>query len=182
MEIFENIISEQEEIELVHQIDSEKWMTDLKRRVQHYGYRYDYKAHKIDSSMKIGGLAEWIIDLINKLSQRMSSNFQFDQVIINEYLPGQGIAEHIDCVSCFADGIYSLTLNSGCTMEFLNTQTNEKMSKYLHRRSLLKLEGYSRYYWKHGIKAVKNDWVNGQKIPRGRRISITCRKVIDGNI
>ncbi|WP_231289239.1 hypothetical protein [Rickettsia bellii] len=28
-----------------------------------------------------------------------------DQVIINEYMPGQGIAPHTDCIPCFSDTI-----------------------------------------------------------------------------
>jgi hypothetical protein len=48
-----NFISEKEENELVEIIDSQPWLDDLKRRVQHYGYKYDYKARRIDTSMEI---------------------------------------------------------------------------------------------------------------------------------
>jgi hypothetical protein len=36
---------------LLAEIDHNPWLRDLSRRVQHYGYRYDYKARGIDLSM-----------------------------------------------------------------------------------------------------------------------------------
>ncbi|MEY4902758.1 MAG: hypothetical protein RLZZ292_573 [Bacteroidota bacterium] len=53
-----NFISSQEEKDLINHIDNEIWLTDLKRRVQHYGYKYDYKARRIDINMKIGNLPD----------------------------------------------------------------------------------------------------------------------------
>ena len=47
------ITTKQEQL-LISQIDQQPWLNDLKRRVQHYGYKYDYKAHKITSDLKIG--------------------------------------------------------------------------------------------------------------------------------
>ena len=35
---------------------------------------------------------------------------------VNEYLPGQGIAQHVDCVPCFGGTVASLSLLSPCTM------------------------------------------------------------------
>ena len=52
-----NFLSEVEEDELFELIDKQMWSEELKRRVQHYGWRYDYKARQIDSSMELGPLA-----------------------------------------------------------------------------------------------------------------------------
>jgi hypothetical protein len=41
-------IDEPAPILLLAAIDREPWLTDLQRRVQHYGDKYDYKARKID--------------------------------------------------------------------------------------------------------------------------------------
>lgn len=38
-----DFISESEHKEIWEAINKEKWLDDLKRRVQHYGYKYDYK-------------------------------------------------------------------------------------------------------------------------------------------
>ena len=42
----ENYISDAEADRCVQEIDAAPWRTDLKRRVQHYGYRYDYKSRQ----------------------------------------------------------------------------------------------------------------------------------------
>ena len=41
-------------------------------------------------------------------------DYEPDQVTVNEYLPGQGIAPHVDTHSAFEDGIASLSLGSSC--------------------------------------------------------------------
>ncbi|MCU0440030.1 MAG: hypothetical protein MUC49_19255 [Raineya sp.] len=67
----ENFISEEEEKQLINQIDKAVWLNDLKRRVQHYGYKYDYKKRKIDASMRIGELPDWLKNLSNILFKKV---------------------------------------------------------------------------------------------------------------
>lgn len=40
-------------------VDSQPWLSDLKRRVQHYDYRYDYQRRALDESLYLGTLPEW---------------------------------------------------------------------------------------------------------------------------
>jgi hypothetical protein len=55
--------------------------------------------------------------------------------------------------------------------------------QYLPPRSLLLMNGDSRYEWTHGIAPRKMDKVNGVVIPRGRRLSLTLRRVLfDGEV
>ncbi|MDE0407589.1 MAG: hypothetical protein OXN81_06975 [Alphaproteobacteria bacterium] len=42
--IVPDIVTEAEEARILLRIAQAPWMTDLSRRVQHYGYRYDYGA------------------------------------------------------------------------------------------------------------------------------------------
>jgi hypothetical protein len=42
-----------QETKLLNIIDQQPWLTDLKRRVQHYGYKYDYKSRSITSDHKL---------------------------------------------------------------------------------------------------------------------------------
>lgn len=42
----------------------------------------------------------------------------FDQLTINDYLPGQGIPPHVDTHSPFQEIFASLSLKSGVTMHF----------------------------------------------------------------
>ncbi len=162
---------------LIKTIDAQPWMTELKRRVQHYGWRYDYKARSVTNDLRIGALTDWLQSYAARLQQAGLFADTPDQVIINEYQPGQGISAHIDCVPCFADTIASLSLGSPCVMDYNHSKTGEKSSLLLEPRSLIVLSGDARYQWQHAIAGRKTDRHNGQIIQRARRISLTFRKV-----
>lgn len=174
----ENYITEDGESQLLAQVDDEIWLKDLKRRVQHYGFKYDYKARKIDMSMHVGELPEWLKILSENLYREGYMIEVADQVIVNEYLPGQGISAHIDCEPCFHKTIASLSLNSGCIMDFMdkNDRTNKK-PLWLAPRSLVVLSDNARYNWLHSIPPRKTDEFEGHKHERKRRVSLTFRKV-----
>ena len=164
---------------LLARIDKQQWLDDLKRRVQHYGFKYDYKARKVNYDMRIGELPEWLKRLSQKLYEDKHMPEVADQVIINEYRPGQGISSHIDCEPCFQDTIVSLSLGSGCIMNFTNKyDKTKKIPVWLAPRSLVVLSSEARYAWLHGIPARKWDEWDGQKYERQRRVSLTFRKVI----
>lgn len=165
-----DFVTRHEESALIASIDAQPWLNDLKRRVQHYGYKYDYKARAMTNDAYLGPLP----DLLKPVAQKLP--FKPDQVIVNEYQPGQGISAHIDCVPCFGDTIASLSLGSGATMQF--TKGNEKQEIYLEPRSLIVLSGPARYDWTHAIPVRKSDSVDGFKIERSRRVSLTFRTVL----
>lgn len=171
-------IDEKTEAFLLHKIDSQPWLSDLKRRVQHYGYKYDYEARRITPDLKIGAIPDWLANLCNELYTNKIFAKIPDQVIINEYQAGQGITPHIDCVPCFGETIASISVCTPCVMEFTHIETGEKFSQLLEPRSLLTFSGEARYKWQHAIPQRKTDIVDGQKINRGRRISLTFRTVI----
>ncbi len=173
-----NYLSKQEENALIEQIDAQNWLADLKRRVQHYGYKYDYRSRRIDTSMKIGQLPDWLESIAKRLYTEGVFKNVPDQVIINEYAIGQGITHHIDCEPCFEDTIVSISLGSTCIMDLKNAQTGEKIPLLLQPRSAVILKEESRYDWEHGIAARKSDKYEGIIYPRKRRISLTFRKVI----
>jgi alkylated DNA repair dioxygenase AlkB len=170
-------ISEQDE--LINKIDRQPWLDDLRRRVQHFGYKYDYKARRINQSMKIADFPDWMMAYARKLHEEDIFPDIPDQVIINEYLPGQGIASHIDCEPCFTETVASLSLNSHCVMNLTDKDNPDTAYDYLlEPRSLIILKNEARFQWMHGIKPLKNDKYSGKVIPRKRRISLTFRKVI----
>jgi len=169
LDYIQNFITKEEEKSLLNALDQEVWLTDLKRRVQHYGYKYDYKARTVAEDAYLGPLPEWINTITHKLP------FHPDQAIVNEYLPGQGISAHIDCIPCFGKTIVSLTLGAGTTMQFKYGERNEEL--YIEPCSLIVLSGPARYDWTHAIPARKSDIVSGMKLPRERRISLTFRTV-----
>lgn len=171
-----DFITQGEENALIAAIDMQPWLSDLKRRVQHYGYKYDYKARSVTKESRLGPLPDWILPLAQKLQSEHLFRDLPDQAIVNEYLPGQGISAHIDCVPCFNEVIASLSLGSPAIMQF--TKGHEKQEVFLKERSLIVLTGPARYEWQHAIPARKTDVVNGFKIERGRRLSLTFRTVI----
>ncbi len=172
---FQNYISEEEEKVFFKEINNSPWQTDIKRWTQHYGFQYDYRARKIDYSMKIGELPEWS----SVLAQRLVDDNIFaslpDQLLINNYEAGQGIAPHTDCEPCFEDTIVSISLNTPTLIEFQKDKV--KIPFLLEPRSLIVMKGESRYFWKHGIPKRKTDKFNDTIYKRGRRISLTFRKV-----
>jgi alkylated DNA repair dioxygenase AlkB len=163
---------------LVQQIDASPWITDLRRRVQHYGYRYDYRSRSVDYSMRIGELSPWSVEVAERLLADQHFVERPDQIIVNEYEPGQGISNHVDCEPCFTGVIASLSLGSACVMNFTNKSSGEVVPVFLEPRSLVILKGESRYGWMHGIPPRKSDVFAGRTYRRSRRVSLTFRKVI----
>jgi alkylated DNA repair dioxygenase AlkB len=163
---------------LLQWVDQQAWLGDLKRRVQHYGYKYDYKARRIDDNMYLGALPRQLERLALKLHDDGWMPYLADQVIVNEYEPGQGISSHIDCEPCFDDTIISLTLGSGCIMNYTNkAERSQVIPIWLEPRSLIVMQGEARYQWLHSIPARQKDEYNGQAIMRERRVSLTFRKI-----
>lgn len=173
-----SFISSEEEEVLVSHLDGGAWNTDLKRRVQHFGYRYDYKARSVTSDAYLGPLPGWIEHLKERLVAKGLFASAPDQIIANEYLPGQGISAHVDCVPCFDDTIVSLSLLSHCEMVFRDKRSNAKLAVVLEPRSAVVVAGTARYEWTHEIPARKSDFIDGGKVDRSRRISLTFRKII----
>jgi alkylated DNA repair dioxygenase AlkB len=167
-----------EQHQLLTAIDQQPWLTDLKRRVQHYGYRYDYTRRTVDAAGYLGPLPAWSAPLRQRLLIDGWATHPLDQLIVNEYLPGQGIASHIDCVPCFGATILAISLGGACVMTFTRVSDGSQVSLLLEPGSLLVLTGAARYAWKHGIPARKTDMYQGQVLPRRRRISVTLRTII----
>ena len=175
----EDYIDESQHGWLLNQIDKSPWLQDLRRRVQHYGFKYDYKARKVNHDMRIGQLPDWLQKLGRKLYADGHMPAEPDQVIVNEYEPGQGISSHIDCEPCFANMIVSLSLNSGCIMDFTNKRDKtKKIPVWLAPKSIIILRDAARYEWLHGIAPRKSDRWEDQTYERQRRVSLTFRKVI----
>jgi alkylated DNA repair dioxygenase AlkB len=178
LSLLSDFITSVDEQALLKVIDEQSWLSDLKRRVQHYGYRYDYTARQVTMDLYLGALPECLQSLANRLHQSGLLTTPPDQVIINEYEPGQGIAPHVDCVPCFGDTVASLSLLSGCLMDFSHIKTGQQTNLYLPPCSLLILKKEARYHWQHGIAKRKSDTVDGVKTPRARRVSLTFRNVL----
>ncbi len=175
----------EEDVLLAH-FDSSEWLTDLSRRVMHFGYKYDYTSRSLDETARIGPLPEWLAQLSLMVRDAASEEAKrlldlerpFEQAIINEYLPGQGIAPHIDR-DCFGPVVATVSLGSAVNMDFCCDSTGDDYVQRLEPRSLVLLYGDARSKWRHGIAKRHSDTLNGQKTKRQRRVSITFRTIAE---
>jgi alkylated DNA repair dioxygenase AlkB len=170
-----NFISDDEEKQLLAIIDSLEWDQSMKRRVQHYGWRYDYKARKVRPSNYLGPLPEWAADLARRLFELGVVPELPDQVIVNDYKGKQGISKHIDCKECFRGPVVTISLLETWDMVFTRKMAGEteKFVQSLTRYSAVVLDDQARSAWHHEIPARLKE----HGVPRGRRVSITFRKV-----
>jgi len=175
-----DFVTAKEECELVAALDAGEWSAEMKRRVQHFGWRYDYRARTVTADAFLGALPGWLSPVCARLESETTFGRRPDQMIANEYLPGQGISAHVDCVPCFADAIASLSLLSACEMRFRHRASGENRALLLEPRALLILTGAARYDWTHEIPARMADVVDGEKRSRARRVSMTFRNVLRG--
>lgn len=171
-------VDPEEQQALLSAVDAAPWLSDLRRRVQHYGYRYDYSRKALDESLFLGPLPPWAAPFAARLHADGHIAALPDQLIVNEYLPGQGIASHIDCVPCFGDTVVSLSLGSPCVMDLSHAQERTVASLLLEPGSLLIMREEARYAWRHGIAARKTDHYAGRTLTRRRRLSLTFRTVV----
>jgi alkylated DNA repair dioxygenase AlkB len=159
---------------LVKTIDEQPWRSDIARRTQHYGYVYEYRAATADLSAPVGELPAWLRGVAAQMERDGIAPYRFDQAIVNEYEPGQGIGKHVDAPALWADTVASLSLGAPTVMELARGE--ERVSIFLEPRSVIVFRGEARYEWRHGVARRKTDVVDGITIPRGRRISVTFRK------
>ncbi len=179
--LIENFITPEYESELIKKLNNQKWVIDYQRRLQYYNYRNELV--KPYSLIPIPALIpEFLNILIDKMINDRIITDRPDQIIINEYKPGEGLKPHTDRKLYFKELIIGLSLNSGATMVFSKQSTHEVKKIYIPPRSLYIMKDEARYKYKHGIIGRKNDEVQGIKIPRDTRISITFRYVIKDKV
>jgi len=167
---------------LVKNIIGQQCRSDLEQSIERdYNFRSDEARNQ---AMSWGNLPPWVDGLVDLIAVNAVNRFPwamcnreplFDQMIINVYHPGQGIKAHVDLAK-FDDGIASVSLGSTCVMLFARQQ--EEVPVLLEPGDLLLMCGPARYEWTHAINEVTTDLWNGSDIPRGRRVSITLRRML----
>ncbi|BCS83609.1 2OG-Fe(II) oxygenase superfamily protein [Cotonvirus japonicus] len=176
--LIKDYLTVEQENELIKKINEQNWVIDYQRKLQYYNYR-----NELFDPYDLIPIPSKIPDFLNELIEQMINDKIIDekpdQIIINEYEPGQGLRPHFDRKDYYKNTIVGVSLGSGITMDFYRGgKLPEKKSLYLPRRSVYVLKDDARYIWKHGIPPRKYDIVDGKEIPRGTRISITFRNVI----
>jgi alkylated DNA repair protein alkB family protein 8 len=203
-----NFISKDEQTTLLSLIDSAPWEHLAKRRVQHWGKNFKYDIRGVDPNEPAVPFPPQIASIASRIenipppppSTTTTTDTPavlplcpspLDQLTVNEYSPGVGLAPHVDTHSAFEGAIVSLSL-AGPTVMVLRKEIDvdidgngkrEEMEKeeenrgidhqnhnqnhmlqkslFLPPRSLLILGGEARYAWQHYIPHRKSDEVVG---------------------
>ncbi|CAM4701132.1 unnamed protein product [Caretta caretta] len=204
-----NFISESEEAYLLHQVyaaPKPKWTQLSGRKLQNWGGLPHPKG------MVLEKLPAWLQSYAEKISSLGAFGGKLaNHVLVNEYLPGQGIMPHEDGPLYFPT-VTTISLGSHTLLDFYHPfsrgqhadseqvptpQTEEQrhfLSLLLEPRSLLVLreDMYVRYL--HGIRPAASDAITekvtnvaacgavlGDELRRGTRVSLTIRHVPKGS-
>lgn len=174
--IIPNFIPLDIESTVVEKLDSLKWDTTIRRRVQHFGYTFKYSQLKAATESSFIPFPSFLSQFL--LHPELAPH-QFDQITVNEYQPGIGIASHCDTHSAFSDTIAVISLSAPIVMDFVSHHNTDKISVTIPQRSLMFMRGESRFGWRHAIASRKSDLnENGETVLRARRVSLTFRRIV----
>ncbi|KAL1131238.1 hypothetical protein AAG570_010856, partial [Ranatra chinensis] len=184
---------EQYIIDKVYSAPKPKWTQLLNRRLQNWG------GIPHPSGMIAEKLPEWLMKYVSKVDQlkivdggRICPN----HVLVNEYLPGQGIMPHTDG-PLFYPTIATITCGSHAVLEFrpnreehVDKRGENKYSILLERRSLIVVKDDLYKQHLHSISEISEDILDnsvvnlnrtqykiGDTLKRETRISLTIRHV-----
>ena len=147
------------------------------RRVLHYGWKYNYKSGRIrekaPSFPPVLNALRNILEIWGDAPEEFDPS-NFNQCIVNRYLPDQGIGAHIDS-SSYGDIIACFTFGGGREMEF--TRESVKYRLYTTENSLYIMSGEARSEWKHQMRPRKSDIVGGNRVSRTECFSVTFRSI-----
>ncbi|XWV25544.1 2Og-Fe(II) oxygenase [Tupanvirus deep ocean] len=138
------------------------------RRVAHYGYYYSYDRTGLKTAPSIPDYLDRLasVDKINNLvGEKIINDTKFDQVIINEYEPGQQIAYHTDHIKLFGPIVACITVGQAVPINFKLGNTIKTIN--VEEGSMYIMTCDARYKWQHSLKNNLNE----------NRYSITYRTV-----
>lgn len=141
------------------------------RKVLQYGRGYNYL--RGSNRIEVKPIPEEIESLAEEFFVKIGVKIPYDSVIVNRYVSDQGITSHVDSKE-FAGHILCFVVGDGAMIDFVHKEKG-KYSVYLKGGDVYIMTGESRYEWTHGIAKRKNDVVDGLKVSRGTRYSVTLR-------
>ena len=203
-----DFVTEDEEVAMLKSAEEDpRWQRLAKRRVLHYGYAFDYGTRdaKAPAGAAMPSYAAALLDRAAALTDvpGVERALRCDQLTVNEYEPGIGLAPHVDTHSAFGGTILTASCGGGAVIEFrLHERDGDgdddasrrvpsrRAAIYLPPRSLLVMAGEARYRWAHYVPHRKRDAVKrfggdgggaATEIARreGKRVSFTFRETRD---
>ncbi|XP_044258021.1 alpha-ketoglutarate-dependent dioxygenase alkB homolog 6 [Tribolium madens] len=186
-----NFITPEEEAHIlknVYSVPKPKWTCLSKRRLQDYG------GVPHEKGMIPEAIPNWLTKYMEKVAQlNVFEGNKPNQVLINEYLPGQGIMPHTDG-PLFYPTIATISCGSHTVLEFLeNNENRVKVCQLLLERCslvIIKDDMFTKYL--HSIRELDTDIIDegcanllncekqyaiGDKVKRDTRVSVTIRNV-----
>jgi len=163
------------ETNLILALSQGHWDHSYKRRRKHFGKEYATLGGRPKDGVYPGPMPGWLRAIALKLQKGGYFSSVPPHALVNEYLPGQGIADHTDADDGTTIRVASLSLGSGAEMRFTDPN-GVRHPVYLEPRSLVVFDGAAATDWMHGIPARLADKKCGMVIPRTRRISLTFRE------
>lgn len=162
--LVEDFVSPEEEALLLGAVDWSSTDDDVTaqkalkhRRVKHYGFEFRYDNNNVDKDKPLpAGIPHECLPVLERCVKDKHIDIMPDQLTVNQYESGQGIPPHVDTHSAFEDTIMSLSLGAQTVMEFRHPD-GRLVAVVLPARSLLVMNGESRYLWTHGITPRKFD-------------------------
>ena len=151
-----NILSIEEEIDLLDKLSNEQGIKTNSRVLIRYG-------NSVYGNDKLDPIPEYLLDLCNKLINRKVLDALPEDVSINTYYRGDSIPAHIDKIEA-GPVITILSLLSEATL--ILTYGSKKEKIVLPSRSVIQLKGIYRTHWKHSLEKLKQ-----------KRISIVFRQL-----
>ena len=151
-----DIVTEPEERRILQRIAEAPWLADLSRRVQHYGWRYDYRQRAAGQHIPAPAFPRW--PRSSPIASRRSSAGPARSVHRQRVSTRPGIGMHADHPS-FGPVVVSLSLGAAWRMHF-RPRNGRPYVRYglasdevamLPRRSALFLSRDARTRWMHGI-------------------------------
>lgn len=155
-------INKEEANELYNILSTLNWISvgnsKNSRVAAHYGYYYNYDRSGLTKAPPI---PERLLEILIPQSKFDFNNIhidrsRFNQLIINQYLPGQKIAPHIDHTKYFDDIIVCITLMNDDAVipiifqKYFNNTTEQRLVN-AKNRSMYLMSGDARWNWKHSL-------------------------------
>eukprot|EP01062_Namystynia_karyoxenos_P012288 TRINITY_DN14419_c0_g1_i1.p1 TRINITY_DN14419_c0_g1~~TRINITY_DN14419_c0_g1_i1.p1 ORF type:complete len:615 (+),score=123.27 TRINITY_DN14419_c0_g1_i1:86-1846(+) len=192
-----NFITPDEEKELLAAIDARPWDSEqMNRRVMQFGFHFVYGTRgRMISSLPDRPLPDFLGGLLKRIAAykhtpqptpgdgEASAPFLLprepDQLIVNEYMPMQGIRAHVDRVELFDQYVSVVSLGCDTILEFAPVKPGdgEAVSVRVPGRSYYCLSGPARQNYTHGITPTRGHCYDGDRWKHTRRVSLTFRKV-----
>jgi alkylated DNA repair dioxygenase AlkB len=169
----DEVIGPKEERDLIGLLEALAWEAvmfrgyEARRRVVHFGHRYDFEARGVSQGLPIPAP---LVALRNRVATLVGDDpARYVEVLATEYREGATIGWHRDAPA-FGSTVLGVSLASSCRMRFRRRSANTWMrfDQILEPRSAYVIGGKARTVWQHSIPPTE-----------ALRYSITYRTVRD---